>query len=108
MKKPEIKPTPGPWCVDDLGVVRGGPAEMTSICETPVVYWRNMMSTVPIDHERQKRIYNPMAEQAEANGRLIAAAPDLLEAAKASLGGKPSANQQLIWAVDKALNGTRE
>ena len=68
-------PTHGPWSIDSYGVVIGGGEYLTTICETPVVKWRNV-STYGVD--RQRASFESLALQAEANGRLIVMAPDML------------------------------
>jgi hypothetical protein len=59
------KHTPGPWKVEPGGFV-GGPVGKGRVCQT----WNKFEQDFP---------------NAEANARLIAAAPDLLSAAKAKL-----------------------
>lgn len=57
--------TPGPWIVESGGFV-GGPAGFGHVCQ----FWNK---------------YEEDFQCAEANARLVAAAPDLLEACKAAL-----------------------
>jgi len=68
------KTTTGPWKTDGHGIVTGGPDFCTSICETPVILWRTGHGGKGFKHQVKQ------IEQAQANARLIASAPDLLEA----------------------------
>ena len=61
------KHSSGPWVNDGFGVITGGPNLCTSIAETPKCNWT-------------MRGFEELAGQAEANARLISAAPDLLAA----------------------------
>src|SRR3954463_4859424 len=57
--------TPGPWIYNDLGWISTGGDLDTTICRVSI----------------EERVDEPMAmEEQDANGRLIAAAPDLLDA----------------------------
>ena len=72
----ESKHTPGPWKADGNGVITGGEHFCTSIATTPVVFWRDKST---YGHEIQEKHFEQYALEAEANARLIADAPDLLE-----------------------------
>ena len=74
----ETKHTPGPWISDDLGVITGGADYATSVCETYLVKWKDK-STYGKAYSEHPAI-KANREEAEANARLIAAAPELLEA----------------------------
>ena len=81
--------TPGPWKVDSNGLVTGGP--YTSICETYKLKWA--LSQAKAGKEDNSKVADWCGENYEidnANGRLIAAAPDLydtLQAVRAWLQG---------------------
>lgn len=75
--------TLGPWIADPQGVVTGGPHGATSICETARHFYADR-STYGAEWAEQPHI-QVMREEQEANGRLIAAAPDLLRACQGLL-----------------------
>lgn len=62
-----VKHTPGPWAL--AGAYRGGRDTIKSVCKGFPEQW--VAQALPIQGNRAER---------EANARLIAAAPDLLEA----------------------------
>jgi hypothetical protein len=64
------KHTPGPWRVDRYGIVTGGADYCTSVAECQV----------PPKSKFPPSEYARLAAEQNANARLIAAAPDLLEA----------------------------
>ena len=72
--------TPGPWEIVDRGYIYGSPA--TTIYGTRVAMV--FLIGEPVEHESDPDRDFP---EAEANARLIAAAPALLEAAEAALEG---------------------
>jgi hypothetical protein len=71
------KHTPGPWETDVYGVITGGPEMATSITELPVIKWMNKCK---LSHAWQDIDNRNMVLEHQANARLIAAAPELLEA----------------------------
>lgn len=73
----KIKHTPGEWRIDNNGSILG-PSNGTS---SPIIC---IMSAWFRDHRNQGHVSQ---DKQEANARLIAAAPDLLEACKAMLEG---------------------
>lgn len=85
------KHTPGPWLVSPFVARVDNPRDNLPIC---ALLW-------PTDERSE--------DETEANARLIAAAPDLLEAANAAfdfLGGVDGASEireQLLVAINKAL-----
>lgn len=86
MNQPTTQHTPGPWTVDLHGVVLGGERGGTSVAQICIEDWHDS-----VEYARQKGDNDTMLwaigrrNQAEANGRLIAASPDLLAACKALL-----------------------
>ena len=66
--------TPGPWFADEAGIVRRGSAGTQSYAEAVPI------ATPWIEGAWQ---YEDCTEESKANARLIAAAPELLEACKA-------------------------
>ncbi len=70
------KHTKGPWRTDGNGIITGGPDYCTSIGTTPVILWRTGSSGASTKNQKGQ------IETAQANARLIAAAPELLEACK--------------------------
>lgn len=97
--------SPGPWVVDyggTLGHIKSVPADAKSgITPTPTV----------CRYDSEFRADSISDEQAAANARLIAAAPDLLEALQRALNwlssypgeGALSCYDQARAAIDKAL-----
>lgn len=79
----EIKHTPGPWKTDKQGIITGGPDYCTSICTTGRHFYADR-STFGYRWAEQPHIEKMRLEH-EANARLIAVAPDLLEVSKAAL-----------------------
>lgn len=80
--------TKGPWRADSMGVIMGGPSHLTSVCQTYAVAWANSQATTGHRHSQEAADFcGAMFAEAEANARLIAAAPDLLEACKDLLSG---------------------
>jgi hypothetical protein len=75
--------TPGPWIADENGVILGGLNGLTSIGETYCKAW---------ERTPEHPMREAMLQEAQANARLIAAAPDLLEACKTFLG---------LWPADR-------
>jgi hypothetical protein len=75
------KHTPGPWKADHLGVITGGSHFLTSVAETYATKWAHCQATSAHKHSQDAADYcGEMYEEAQANSRLIAAAPDLLVA----------------------------
>lgn len=73
--------TPGPWKVDSYGDITGGPNYLTSVAETYSCKWAHCQATSAHKHSQEAADYcGQMFDEAKANGALIAAAPDLLEA----------------------------
>lgn len=68
--------TPGPWKVDENGVIMGGKDWTTSIAETYLVAWLKCQQDQPVGFSER------CIDEAIANGDLIAAAPDLLAVVK--------------------------
>ena len=69
--------TSGPWYCNQYGVITGGKDNCTSIAETPIVNWENILNgKTKGDHAQAKR----MVGQCARNGKLMEAAPDMLEA----------------------------
>lgn len=87
--------TPGPWKADENGIVVGGKDCRTSICDAYVNAWRdcNALSGANESFNRSPDYYESGRVTAEANARLIAAAPSLL-----------AENKRLREACDYALN----
>lgn len=87
--------TPGPWCVEDPM----GPELLSVIArgDRPVYEWRHV-AQVSVQPEPDEADDIP-AREAEANARLIAAAPDLLAALKDMLdwAGTPSNQASPSW-----------
>jgi hypothetical protein len=80
----ESKPTPGPWYVSQVGLTNGG--------ERPITTEDGRICTVDCQTPfKRGEGWQSECEVREANARLIAAAPDLLDAAKDAL-----------WALDNA------
>ena len=71
--------TPGPWYVTDIAIIgnNGG----TWIAEHPAIKWRTLKSVT----NSGDAIVAESIKQANANARLIAAAPQMLEALRAAL-----------------------
>ena len=78
----QAKHTPGPWTIDKHGIITGGAYQCTSV--GAVCTWqaenRAKAGTAIMDGWTGE-----MLAEATANARLIAAAPDLLEAATRGL-----------------------
>jgi len=83
------KHTPGPWETDKVAVRSGGPnGRQICLCEITV----------------RGRPYDETYDEAIANARLIAAAPDLLEALKEWVGYVPSSTDEIEQArIDRAI-----
>ena len=82
----DTKYTPGPWISDKYGVITGGPDKTTTICETTRINWINQLRNSK--EEKQRLHAETQLKQAEANGDLITASPDLLEACKQVLSNR--------------------
>lgn len=97
--------TPKPWFCDERGVVTGGPDNSTSIAITCQHWWdREGLGAGLPDAELKAKI----AEMKD-NGRLIAAAPELLEACtelfmqmRREGGGHQAQLEQALAAIRKA------
>ena len=93
----ESKHTPGPWSHDIHGVITGGPHLATSVCVTSQHKWERAegLGTWLEDQHRRELVL-----ECRANARLIAAAPELLEACK-----------QIVWKLshnhDDGNGGTK-
>jgi len=74
--------TPGPWKVDHNGVITGGDKFLTSICETKFIKWQNAAEQADTYNTADGAAFWDLVEHAKGNGRLIAAAPELLGALK--------------------------
>lgn len=73
--------TAGPWRIDSLGVITGGPYFLTSVAETYAAKWAHCQATSAHRHSQEAADYcGKMYEVAKDNGNLIVAAPDLLAA----------------------------
>jgi hypothetical protein len=71
----ESKPTPGPWYVSQVGLTNGG--------ERPITTEDGRICTVDCQTPfKRGEGWQSECEVREANARLIAAAPDLLDALK--------------------------
>ena len=76
----ETKHTPGPWKVDSLGVVVSTDVErLESIATTPVVFIGNLLFGKYKASGEIDDFLTSWRDRAQANGKLIAAAPDLLK-----------------------------
>ncbi len=96
-KKPYSKPTPGPWKILDL---ENGHFQITAKGQTPAYAAGQSAIAVVRNWDTE-----PPKHQVEGNARLMAAAPDLLEAAKFALGkesNKGEAMDKLKQAIAKA------
>lgn len=74
--------TAGPWTIGPLGIIKGGSGSLTSVCETYRQSWANSQALAGQEGNQAAADWcrNRYTEM-EANAQLIAAAPDLLEAA---------------------------
>ena len=78
--------TKGPWKADYLGVIMGGKHGLTSIAEAPLVRWSHCQLVAQDKGAQEVADYcGKMHDEAAANARLIASAPELLEALQALL-----------------------
>lgn len=67
--------TPGPWVVGE-GAICGGEYGGTMVCEHPTRKWERLDAA----SAGAAKVLAKMMPESEANARLIAAAPELLEA----------------------------
>jgi len=74
-----MKHTRGPWKTDGNGIITGGPDFCTSIASTPVILWMTGAGGTGVKNQRKQ------ISEAQANARLIAAAPDLRAACAVAL-----------------------
>jgi len=89
MPTAEIKTTPGPWKVD------GGRGKHGDL-----YIWQNVKGIRP--EHAIATVHEEMMEGAQGNARLIAAAPELLEALRAALAVIQKANAQSGISLDDA------
>ena len=98
MKMSENKHTPGPWSYDIHGVITGGTHLATSVCVTSQHKWERAegLGTWLEDQHRRE-----LVSECRANARLIAAAPELLEALKMVVrhGSAVQHSDQLMFEV---------
>ena len=94
----ESKHTPGPWSYDIHGVITGGTHLATSVCVTSQHKWERAegLGTWLEDQHRRE-----LVSECRANARLIAAAPELLEALKMVVrhGSAVQHSDQLMFEV---------
>jgi hypothetical protein len=85
----KTKATPGPWKVDELGVITCGiRGACETVAETMYCRWLNSQAYAASEPRKdfdKAEWCGKQAETARANGFLIAAAPDLLGACRGLL-----------------------
>lgn len=94
------KHTPGPWCLNNGAIIgnNGG----TFVAEEPRLQWQATFlkdsNSLPVEKQQQ------IIAEAKANARLIAAAPELLEALR--LARKYVADMPILGDEDLAIIDT--
>jgi hypothetical protein len=82
-----MKHTPGPWKADPNGIICGGQYGVTQVADTNWCFWSNRIFEMSKDERTPQEVINNLRDNMEtstANAKLIAAAPDLIEACKAA------------------------
>jgi len=119
MSATEQKHTPGPWRVDDIGAnclfIKGGVHVESGASASEREYYRNLATITQRDpHPRLDGGIHRKVTM--ANARLIAAAPELLEALRDTLAlleaycgdAEPCTRDQARAAIAKATGATHE
>ncbi len=101
-----MKHTPGPWIAEGQGAMRDGGSSRLHPCFNGRIKSTNGISIV--SYSSFLGVIGETVKQAEANARLIAAAPELLEACKFAIsiiGHPDDAGTQIIAAAIRKAEG---
>ena len=84
----ETKHTPGPWTASGNGTISGGKYNTTQIADTGWCFWTNRLHELMQETTCPDDVQNFLRKNivtSKSNAKLIAAAPDLLEACQDAL-----------------------
>ena len=83
----ETKHTPGPWTASGNGTISGGKYNTTQIADTGWCFWTNRLHELMQETTCPDDVQNFLRKNivtSKSNAKLIAAAPELLEACQIS------------------------